>query len=118
MNKPLLGLLLGAVLGAIDGVLAPVGVPEIAPQAMSIVIGSTGKGLLVGLLAGFFARKYRSVPLGILVGCVAGFLFAYLVVATGAPYFWRITLPGAITGAIVGWATQRYGRAPADQKVV
>ncbi len=32
---------------------------------------------------------------------------------TGAVYFWEIMIPGSIVGLIVGFATQRYGRAPA-----
>jgi predicted membrane protein len=32
-------------------------------------------------------------------------------------YFWAIMIPGAICGAIVGFATQRYGKAPAPAAV-
>ena len=46
---------------------------------MGIVIGSTFKGVIVGLIAGFFARKVSSVPLGIAVGLLAGLGFAYLI---------------------------------------
>jgi uncharacterized membrane protein YeaQ/YmgE (transglycosylase-associated protein family) len=73
---------------------------------------------VVGALVGFFARKVDSLPLGILVGVIAGLFFAYLVAmtpdpATGKHYYWEIMLPGAIVGAIVGYATQRYGARPA-----
>jgi hypothetical protein len=118
MSKTLLGLILGAILGVFDGLTALVSAPEVAPQIMGIVVGSCVKGLVVGALVGFFARKVDSLPLGILVGVVAGLFFAYLVAmqpdpATGRHYYWEIMLPGAIVGAIVGFATQRYGARPA-----
>jgi hypothetical protein len=90
----------------------------VAPEAIRIVIGSTFKGLVVGLIAGFFARKVRSVPLGIAVGLLAGLGFAYLIASqpdgvTGKHYYWEIMLPGSLAGAIVGFVTQRYGTSRA-----
>ena len=77
-----------------------------------IVVGSTFKGLVAGLLIGWFARKVNSLPLGILFGTAIGLLLAYLVAAmpseTGKHYYFAIMLPGALVGAIVGYATQRY----------
>jgi hypothetical protein len=115
MNKPLLGLLLGAVLGALDGLSALASAPEVAPQIVGIVIGSTGKGLVAGLLIGWFARKVQSLPLGILVGLGVGALLALPFALgkdplSGKMYFWQIMIPGSIVGLIVGYATQRYGR--------
>jgi hypothetical protein len=117
MNKPVLGLIVGGVLGVFDGLSALLSAPEVAPQIVGIVIGSTLKGVIVGLIVGFFARKVRSLPLGIAVGIGVGLLFAYLVAAqpdpaTGRHYYWEIMLPGSLAGAIVGYATQRYGRRP------
>jgi len=117
MSKTLLGLVLGAILGIFDGLTALVSAPEVAPQIMTIVFLSMIKGLIVGLLVGFFARKVDSLPLGILVGTVVSLVFAYLVAmepdpTTGKHYYWEIMLPGAIVGAIVGYATQRYGVRP------
>ena len=117
MNKPLVGLVVGGVVGAFDGLTALVSAPEVAPQIVGIIIGSTFKGVIVGLIAGFFARKVNSLPLGIAVGLAAGLLFAYLIAsqpdpATGKHYYWEIMLPGSLAGAIVGYATQRYGRRP------
>jgi hypothetical protein len=84
---------------------------------VGIVIGSTFKGLIAGLCAGFFARKVHSVPLGVLFGLAVGMFLAYLVAAmpsaTGKHYYFEIMLPGSIFGAVVGFATQKYGRAPA-----
>ena len=83
---------------------------------LEIVIGSTLKGMIAGICAGWFARKVRSVPAGIAFGLAIGLGLAYLVAAmpseTGEHYYFEIMLPGAILGAVVGWATQRYGRAP------
>ena len=117
MNKPLLGLLLGAVLGALDGFSALASAPEVAPQIVGIVIGSTGKGLVAGLLIGWFARKVQSLPLGILVGLGVGALLALPFAlgkdpVSGKMYFWQIMIPGSIVGLIVGYATQRFGRTP------
>lgn len=112
MNKPVFGLLLGGILGIFDGLTALLSAPETQTQIVGIVIGSTVKGLVAGLLIGFFARKVRSVPLGILFGLVVGGLLAYGVVLMGNPYFWEIVLPGSLVGVIVGYATQKYGRAP------
>lgn len=115
MTKPILGLSLGAVLGLLDG-LGAFAYPGVASQMTGIVIGSMFKGLVTGIVAGFFAKKYQSLPLGILVGLVVGFGLSYLVAATNPPdatgrvYFWEIVLPGTILGAIVGFATQKFGR--------
>ena len=118
MNKPVIGLLIGAVLGAIDGASAWLyDDPEVQAQITSIVIGSTCKGLLTGLLAGFFARKVGSVPLGIAFGLVVGLALSWAVAAmpseSGQHYYWEIMLPGSLLGAIVGFATQHYGRTRA-----
>lgn len=115
MNKPMLGLCLGGVLGAIDGASAYF-YPDVRENGMitGIVIGSMGKGLLAGLVTGFIARKLRSVPLGILAGFLvfAAITFPIAIMKneiTGRVYFYEIIIPGSICGAIVGYATQRYG---------
>ena len=117
MNKPVLGLLLGGFLGIFDGLTALVSAPETAPGIVGIVIGSTFKGLLVGALTGWFARRVHSVRTGMLFGLCCGALFAFLVAAipqpSGVHYYWQIMLPGSVLGMIVGYATQRYGRQSA-----
>ncbi|MFN7998061.1 MAG: hypothetical protein U0Q18_30855 [Bryobacteraceae bacterium] len=45
MNKPLFGLVLGGILGIFDGLTAWF-TPEARPQIVTIVIGSTVKGLV------------------------------------------------------------------------
>ena len=109
MNKILVGLLLGAALGAVDGATAWF-TPAVRAGIIGIVIGSTVKGMIVGIAAGWFARKVQSVAWGIAFGLLVGALLAYGVAAMQHGYYFEIMLPGSIVGAIVGWATQRYGR--------
>lgn len=113
MNKPLLGLVLGGVLGVFDGLSAMFSAPETRPELLGIVIGSTMKGLIVGVAAGFFARKVNSVPAGIVFGLVVGAFLAWLIAFMNGKYYLEIILPGSILGIIVGFATQRYGRGSA-----
>ena len=117
MNKPLFGLVLGAALGALDGLSAAF-YPDVREHGMllGIVLGSTGKGLIAGLITGFVARKLRSLPLGVLAGLVvfAGITLPIAMMEnpdTHKVYFWEILIPGAICGAITGFATQRHGAA-------
>ena len=110
MNKPLFGLLIGGVLGIFDGLTA-LFYPESRPLIMGIVIGSTFKGIIAGIAIGFFAKKFHSLPIGILFGLAIGALLAYLTArfAVGGYYF-EIMLPGSMVGLIVGFATQKYGK--------
>jgi len=108
MNKLVVGLGLGAAIGVFDGLSALVSAPEVRNEIVGIVIGSTMKGLVTGLLMGFFAKKVRSVPLGVLGGLAVGGTLAFLVARTNG-YYWQIMLPGSALGIIVGYATQRYG---------
>jgi len=113
MSKPVLGLVLGGILGIFDGLTA-LFTPDAAPQIIGIVIGSTIKGLIAGIAIGFFARKVKSLPLGIIFGFGVGLLLAFAVAAmpdpNGKHYYFEIMLPGSIVGLIVGFATQKYGR--------
>lgn len=115
MSKPLLGLVLGAVLGLIDGASAYLyPYPEVKEQILMIVIGSTFKGLVTGLIAGLVAKKARSLFLGIGLGLAVGLALSWLVAWGGGDpnvphYYVEIMLPGAALGAIVGFATQRFG---------
>jgi hypothetical protein len=111
LNKPLVGVLLGAVLGLIDGSTAWF-TPEARSQMQEILIGSTVKGMMTGIAAGFFARRFRSLALGIGFGLIIGLLLSYGVAAMGGKYYLEIMLPGSILGALVGFATQRYGKEP------
>jgi hypothetical protein len=113
MSKPLIGILLGAVLGAIDGFTAWF-TPAVRDQLTGIVVSSTFKGIIAGIAIGFFAKKFHSLPIGILFGLAIGALLAFLTAhfAVGGYYF-EIMLPGSLVGLIVGFATQKYGKTPA-----
>jgi hypothetical protein len=112
MNKVWLGVALGGILGIFDGLTAWF-TPDARAQLVGIVIGSCVKGLIAGVLIGYFARKVNSLPLGILFGLSVGLLLAYGVAAmpnpAGKHYYFEIMLPGGIVGTIVGYATQRFG---------
>ena len=118
MNKILLGIILGGILGIFDGLTAWF-TPAARPMMIGIVIGSTIKGIIAGAIAGWFARKVNSVAAGIAFGLFVGLVLAYAVAAmpseTGEHYYFEIMLPGSIVGAIVGWATQRYGKPAAPK---
>jgi hypothetical protein len=113
MHKAVLGLILGGILGVFDGLTAWF-TPEARPFIAGIVIGSTFKGIIAGVLIGYFARKVNSLPLGILFGLAVGTVLAFAVAAmpsaTGKHYYFEIMLPGAIVGMIIGYATQKFGR--------
>src|SRR5215467_8739929 len=110
MNKILLGLLLGLALGALDGATA-LFYPETRPLIAGIMVGSSFKGMLVGILSGWFARKVQSTGWGIVVGSALGLLFAFIIAVMdasgGKSHYVEIMLPGFIVGAIVGFLTQK-----------
>ena len=109
MNKVLLGLVVGAGLGAVDG-LTVWFTPEARVQIAQIVMGSTFKGLVAGVLIGVFARKVKSVPATLVFGTALGLIFAYFIAHMQGKYYFEIMLPGAIVGLLTGYVTQRYGR--------
>ena len=120
MNKPVYGLLLGGFLGIFDGLTAWF-TPAARPQLAGIVIGSTVKGLITGVLIGYFAKKVNSLPLGIIFGLAVGLVLAFIVAAmpnpAGKHYYFEIMLPGSVLGIIVGYATQRYKTGPRRDRV-
>ncbi|HYL68587.1 MAG TPA: hypothetical protein VEX69_05430 [Candidatus Limnocylindria bacterium] len=108
MNKIAYGLILGGILGIFDGLTAWF-TPEARSELLGIVVGSTLKGVIAGVLIGFFARKVNSLPLGMLFGLGVGLLFAFFVAHMQGKYYFEIMLPGGLVGLIVGYATQKYG---------
>jgi hypothetical protein len=109
MSKTVFAMVIGAVLGAIDGGSAYVTEPEVRPVILTIVAGSTFKGVVTGLLIALFERKVKSLALGILFGLAVGLALAYLITLGNPPsYFWKIMLPGGLVGVVVGYATYRY----------
>jgi uncharacterized membrane protein YeaQ/YmgE (transglycosylase-associated protein family) len=112
MNKVLIGVLAGLVLGALDGATAWF-TPSARSAMASILVGSSIKGLLVGLVAGFYARKVNSTGKGVTLAAVIGLILAFVVAVmdaqAGEQHYLQIMLPGFITGAMIGFFTQRYG---------
>lgn len=118
MNKILVGIVFGLILGAIDGATAWF-YPEVRSMMASILVGSSIKGMVVGLFSGWFARKVRSTPWGIVVGAALGLFFAFLVAAmqaeNGQHHYLEIMLPGFVVGAIIGFLTQKVGTRPGER---
>ncbi len=120
MSKITVGLLFGLILGALDGATAWF-YPETRPVIAGILLGSSFKGMLVGMLSGWFARKVHSTTWGIVVGSSLGLLFALLVAvmdaSKGKPHYLEIMLPGFIVGAIIGFLTQKFGTSGPKTKL-
>ena len=111
MSKPIFGLILGGILGIFDGLTAWF-TPAVRDQLLMIVVGSTIKGVIAGLAIGYFSKKVDNLTWGVVAGLAIGLLLAWGVAAmpseSGQHYYLEIMLPGAIVGAIVGYATQKY----------
>ena len=107
MKKVLLVTLLGGFLGIFDGLTAYF-TPEVRDQLVGIVIGSTIKGLLTGVIIGFFATKVHSLVLGCIFGLAVGAFFAYLILLGQPGHALNIMLPGSLVGLIVGYAAQTH----------
>jgi len=111
LTKPMLGLAVGGVLGLLDG-LSGFFEPSLAPVMGSVITFSLLKGLLSGMATGYISQRVHSMPLGILAGIgIAAVLSLLVILRAGMALFWDILLPGMLLGAIVGFATQRFGRA-------
>jgi hypothetical protein len=112
MRKPILGLVVGGVLGVLDGLSAWFS-PEARSFMAPIIIGSTIKGLITGIIVGYVAQRTNSMAIGVVTGLIAGLLLSFLAATTsgmpGEPHYFEIMLPGAILGVIVGVIAQRYG---------
>ena len=109
MKKVMYATLLGGFLGIFDGLTAWF-TPEVRNDIIGIVIGSTVKGLLTGVIIGFFARKVHSLPLGTVFGLAVGAFFAYLILLVNPGHALNIMLPGSLVGLIVGYVSQSDNR--------
>jgi hypothetical protein len=107
VKKVVFDTLLGGFLGIFDGLTAWF-TPDVRDQITGIVVGSTIKGVLTGVIIGFFATKVRSLALGIVFGLAVGAFFAYLIVLMNPGHALNIMLPGSLVGVIVGYAAQQY----------
>lgn len=105
MKKVMFATLLGGFLGIFDGLTAWL-TPEVRDQIVGIVIGSTVKGLLTGVIVGFFARKVHSLAMGTIFGLAVGAFFAYLILLMNPGHALNIMLPGSLVGLIVGYTAQ------------
>ena len=116
MNKPMVGLVAGAILGVIDGSTAWF-TPAVRSEMATILMGSSVKGMVVGIICGLIARKVHSTSVGLAAGAVFGLVFAYLIAMMPEPdgthYYVKIMVPGFVLGALTGFLTQRMGTAPA-----
>jgi hypothetical protein len=111
ITKPVLGLALGGTLGLLDG-LSGFFEPSLAPVMGSVITFSLLKGLIAGVAIGYLSQRIRSTLIGIVAGIGIGTVLSLLVVLhAGMALFWDIVWPGMLLGAIVGFATQRFGRA-------
>ena len=113
MKKVLLVTLLGGFLGIFDGLTAYF-TPEVRDQLVGIVIGSTIKGLLTGVIIGFFAMRVHSLVVGTIFGVAVGAFFAWLILLMNPGHALNIMLPGSLVGLIVGYVAQTY-QAPGPQ---
>ena len=117
MTKPLLGVTVGAALGLLDGLSAWFS-PEARPILITIVVGSTVKGVITGLLAGVIANWKHSTAVGIVTGLAIGFVLSTLASLSQPDHYWEIVLPGMLVGGIVGFVTQRYPLASLSRSAV
>lgn len=110
LTKPMLGLTIGGVLGLLDG-LSGFFEPSLAPVMGSVITFSMLKGLVSGVAIGYLSQKVHSIAIGIIAGtAIAAVLSLIVVLHAGMALFWDIVLPGMLLGAIVGFATQKFGR--------
>jgi hypothetical protein len=111
LTKPMLGLAIGGTLGLLDG-LSGFFEPSLAPVMGSVITFSLLKGLVAGIATGYVSQRLRSMLLGILAGIgIAAALSLLVVTHAGMALFWDIMIPGMLLGAVVGFATQRFGRS-------
>jgi len=101
--------LVGGALGILDGLTAWF-TPEVRSQLFGIVVGSTVKGMIAGVLIGLFARKAARVAPTVLFGTAVGALLALVIAILQGSHYLEIVLPGTLVGLLTGYATMRYGR--------
>ncbi len=108
MKKIPLGILSGSILGLLDGLSAFM-IPEAAAMMTQIIIGSTVKGLVNGLIAGAIARKSGSVLNVTLLSALVGVILSVLSAIPSGAYV-EIIVPGTIVGLLSGFITAKWGK--------
>ncbi len=115
-NKIVAGLVFGILLGALDGATAWF-TPEVRDAIGGIIFGAAFKGMVVGLLCGWFARRKHSTAQGVALGTGLGLLFAFAIAAMQPQhYYLQLMVPGGLVGLILGYLTQTMGAASAVNK--
>ena len=111
LTKPMLGLVVGGTLGLLDG-LSGFLEPSLAPLMSSVITFSLLKGLVSGIAIGYVSQRFHSMLVGILAGIgIAAALSLMVILHAGMALFWDIMLPGMLLGVVVGFTTQKFGRA-------
>lgn len=108
MNKILLGVVVGTILGLLDGCSAFL-IPEAAGMMTEIIIGSTVKGLIGGLIAGFITKKSISIVRTTLYSGLVGIALSVLAAIPSGAYV-EILVPGIIVGLLTGFITAKWGK--------
>src|SRR5436853_6474920 len=110
LAKPVLGLAVGGMLGLLDG-LSGFFEPALAPVMGSVITFSLLKGLVAGVATGYVSERVHSMLLGMLARiAIAALLSLLVIMRAGLALIWDILSPGRLLGAIVGFATLRFGR--------
>ena len=113
--KIFVGIIVGAALGFLDG-LSSYLTPAARPLFLLIVLSSTFKGFLTGVLTAFIASRTHKLLPAVLAGLGIGLILSFLAATftpdpNGHRYYFQIMLPGAVLGAIAGFAMQKLGDA-------
>lgn len=108
MKKILLGASAGTVLGLLDG-LSAFFIPEAANMMAEIIIGSTVKGLIGGIIIGFISKKITSILNVTLLGGLVGIVLSVLAAIPSGAYV-EILVPGTIVGLLTGAITAKWGK--------
>ena len=108
MKKLSLGAMTGTVLGLLDGLSAFL-IPEAAEMMTQIIVGSTIKGMVNGLVAGFIAKQSTSALNVTLLSGLTGVVLSGLAAIPSGAYL-EILIPGTVVGLLSGFITSKWGK--------